>query len=364
MEKDPPEPADSRAERRASLFLDRLDKYGSFERAPKGFRGAWEAVQRAEVDSTPRIFLEAGGPLAWFAFLVLKNSVDSSKHFTGKSECRQMLRELENEPADSNRAVAEELHCRASADMQMKVASVLNRFQDPPERDRPASPNKRQRVTTETIDTRLILNLSTPPVEVEVALPQGDAPSHADLYVTEKGITPRSHVLAHASLDAVIRIFPQDLADAIVRHSDHDTFAAGISMCFPNVPREENSCHMTVEITYEKAPRLVQGLFRVDLETKGRLRYASLASGITIVPNPRITFHQCHLETIESLFGPEITCAIHESPEYTQDEKQRRHKTQSIWVDVSCMADDPITINMSLGLWHGTQIAQKLFPRR
>ncbi|KAI0190554.1 hypothetical protein F4808DRAFT_401995 [Astrocystis sublimbata] len=336
------DPVASRIETIASLFLGRLDSYGSFERVPKGFWAARAAIQQAEPHSTPRIFWENGGFLAWFALLILRNDANGTKHFTHKVECRQMLPELENEPTDSRKAVAQQILSRASTDMQMKISRLLNRLQDSSEQPSPASTNKRQReipragspfsithscstgVTAAPAETDPPSSLNTPSSETEAALPARDVACPADHYTPEHHILREDHVLAPASLDAAIRLFPQDFADAIVRHRDHNTFAAGISMRFSKA--DTRGCHMTVEITYEKAPRLVQDLFGVDLETRGRLRYASLASGTTIVPNPGITFNHCHLEAIEPLFGAEVTRAIHDSPEYTHEKEQRRRK--------------------------------------
>lgn len=171
-------------------------------------------------------------------------------------------------------------------------------------------------------------------------------------------------ILVNASLAVAVKLFPEGIGDAIVRHSKSSNMVASISMSFPNaLLKERIGCHMAIELSHEKAPRFIQALFKVDLETRAGLRYVCLPDGAEIVPNPHFTFRQCQRNAILTIFGPEVSNAIFASPGYQEEERQYRFKTESVWGVVSQGAEESVVINLSLGLWEGTQISEKLFPR-
>lgn len=114
-------------DRRVSLLLSQLMNYGSYDRAPKGFRESWQAVQQANKDSTPRIFFDAGFH-AWFAYLITKNYTESSRHFSGKVECAQLLAELEDEPIQSRKLLAEQLALCVGGELKTNVSRLCHRL--------------------------------------------------------------------------------------------------------------------------------------------------------------------------------------------------------------------------------------------
>lgn len=131
MDGDPQVPANAPLDtpgRWVSLLLSQLMNYGSYDRAPKGFRESWQAVQQANKDSTPRIFFDAGGFHAWFAYLITKNSTESSRHFSGKSECTQLIAELEDEPIQSRKLLAEQLALCVGGELKTNVSRLCHRL--------------------------------------------------------------------------------------------------------------------------------------------------------------------------------------------------------------------------------------------
>lgn len=199
--------------------------------------------------------------------------------------------------------------------------------------------------------------------ETQPTSPEQSGSEHPNLYSS----VPTSHqVLVHASLDAVNSLFPDDLAGAILRepHPTDNTFVAGISMTFPNTFHPTNiECQLTADVSCERASYFVQKLFEVELITRGGLRYLSLLGGVEVVPHPCLTLTQCKSDSI-FIFGNVVANAVRQSLGYQEEVKQCRSKTKSVWVVISSNANDPISINLSLGLWLGTRISQKLFPAR
>lgn len=92
------------------LLLDPLkNRYGSYSRVPKGFHQSWHTVQQAREDSTARIFLDAGGFLAWVTYVVAKTHAEGPRHFPGKARVAQLITKLETETIESRKKLAEQL---------------------------------------------------------------------------------------------------------------------------------------------------------------------------------------------------------------------------------------------------------------
>ncbi|KAI1119948.1 hypothetical protein F5Y10DRAFT_290545 [Nemania abortiva] len=348
---------------RVLLFLDCIKNYGSLERAPRGLPGAWEALRKADPHSTPRIFLDAGGTCAWFIYFTTKARAGGTKHFRGKKKYKRLLEDLEGEPLDSRKALAQKLGRQASNDIKMKISELLNKLREPPGQGTPGRSNKRQRIAADNVDTRPTSNLSVASNEVGIHSPKRGHPAGIHPHALQY-IPGHTHALVSGSLDGTTSVFPQEFAGWVVRHPSGGDYTAGIWMHFPNVlPQGKAGCLMAVEITYEKAPCLVQRLFGFNIEIKGERRYVSFPNGSSIEPGPIFMIPKGELD-IESTVGSEVTRAVYSSPEYEEDKKQRSTRTRSIRVIVSGKSSEPIIFYMSMGLWQGTQIAQRIFPQR
>ncbi|KAI0836102.1 hypothetical protein F5Y06DRAFT_305446 [Hypoxylon sp. FL0890] len=189
-----------------------------------------------------------------------------------------------------------------------------------------------------------------------------DGTYHPDR-IDQSGSLHDTEVLVISPLEVIDNVLPQELADAIVRtvHPlDRNFQISDLSM---NIPVDSTTCNFSMGISFEKAPYLIQELFKVRLEIKLGLRYISLPGGLEVLPDPKFTLRQCSPNAIPLVFGPRITEAIQQSPVYLEDKAERRRRTRSVWANISANAGEKINVNLSLGLVHGTMIAEELFPR-
>ncbi|KAM7191156.1 hypothetical protein V8F33_009027 [Rhypophila sp. PSN 637] len=319
-----------------ALILKHLQE---FQRQPRSLPGAWKNAQQAEGDSTTKIFLNKGFA-TWFGYHLMKNAATGTTHFPGKAEYSRLIGLLENETVAGRELVAE------------KVASAIQS----------AIPHVRGKLDR---------------IKSKLELP--GHPSHGnnnddDLQSTFSESFPASaaqvpaseheNVLVHACLEQAMCLFPQDLAHSIQRDpspDDENTFVAAISLSFPPLPIQDKvACQMSLEVSSEKVQHLSWELFQVRLETYDGLRYI-LSAGTKILPNPMLTLTGCRREKISSIFGAAVSSAIEASRTYRDEVKKWQGFTDCVSMVISQSACESASIFVSLGLWEGIQIKNKLY---
>lgn len=174
------------------------------------------------------------------------------------------------------------------------------------------------------------------------------------------------HVLIDASLAGATRLFPRALSNSIRRvpHSrNKNILVAAISTIFPSEPEvtDKFGCQMALEITADKVTHLARELFGAHLETKAGLRYIILSSGSKILPNPKFTLQGCPFAIMPSVFGVDASKAMATSPKYQEDNNEWRDTTDCVSMEISLRADEGAVIYVSMGLWEGTRIREKLY---
>lgn len=87
------------------MFYERLDE---LQRPPNGLRDALDNAQRVTQDSIDKIFLDQG-TIPWFAYFLVKHHAESQKTFSGKSDCRKAIAELDEASDAYQRLFAETL---------------------------------------------------------------------------------------------------------------------------------------------------------------------------------------------------------------------------------------------------------------
>ncbi|KAF5126253.1 hypothetical protein E5D57_010949 [Metarhizium anisopliae] len=304
-----------------------VDRVNIFERTPKGLHDAWQLAQQSELDSTARIFLDQS-KFAWLAYHLSKVAADQPTHFTGQSNLRRKVSELEDKSAAYRKSVAEKLVAELGSDVRDKI----ERWWTTSNRQRAA---KRRRMQI----------------------------SAGSLEATSGNAAEYEHVLVNASLAETIRLVPPSLSDAIRRipdPGDENGLVAAISMSFPNV-RSNFGCQMALEIVENKIDNLARDLFDVKLETIAGLRYVCLSGGAKILPNPKFTIRGSRLNVISEVFGREITSAVAASPAYQEELKQWRGRTDCVWMVISHKANDKAQLCLSMELFEGTLIQRKLY---
>jgi hypothetical protein len=172
--------------------------------------------------------------------------------------------------------------------------------------------------------------------------------------------TRDDQVFVNAALVVATRILPRDLSNAVKRHphpKNANTLVAAIGMSFPN----NVECQMALEITPDKLQHYALALFGVRLETAAGLRYICIG-GAQVLPAPRFTLRGCKADIIPDTFGPEVSDAIQSSATYRDDVvKNHLDDTHSVSMLISQRADEVAVLFLSLGLYLGTRIREKLY---
>ncbi|KAL2166226.1 hypothetical protein VTG60DRAFT_3114 [Thermothelomyces hinnuleus] len=356
--------ADESQSDQVTLLLQQLD---NFERAPKTLPESWRKVQQAEHDSTARIFLDEGQFPAWLAYFLTKNAANKQSHFHGKAKLIQLVNDLEKQTVASRRLLA----ARVGAAIPPERRERINSLHKKTITSSQMSPNPTKRRRTD--------DNGCPPTVSEIPLSPDATPrsshGHHDSLSRPAQVPAHSvdssncyaedeQVLVNASLEQATRLFPPDLSDSIKRHRDprnENILVAAISMSFPDGPLKETiGCQLSLEVTEDKVQHLAQELFGVRLEIKDGLRY--LRSGRTkVMPNPKLTLTGCGRDALSPTFGSEMSAAIEKSPKYQDEAMQWRDTTDCVSMVISASAQEGAIIYMSVGLWKGTDIRDKLF---
>lgn len=76
------------------------------ERLPNNYLQSWQEVQMAEQDSTAKIFLENGGFVAWFAYILVRQSAGKQSFSRGRSGFISLIDEIEFMPVEYRKTLA------------------------------------------------------------------------------------------------------------------------------------------------------------------------------------------------------------------------------------------------------------------
>lgn len=201
---------------------------------------------------------------------------------------------------------------------------------------------------------------STPSYEASHYHAPDERPVQTSINPSVYYFTPDDQVFVNASLAVATRLLPRDLSNAVKRHphpKKETALVAAISMTFPN----EVECQMALEIIPDKIQHYAWVLFGVRLETAAGLRYMCVG-GAEVLPAPRLTLRKCRADTIPEIFGFEVSNAVQSSPTYENDVvKNYRDCTNSASMVMSQDADEVAVLFLSLGIYKGTEIREKLY---
>ncbi|KAK3946987.1 hypothetical protein QBC32DRAFT_248541 [Pseudoneurospora amorphoporcata] len=345
--------ADESQSDQITLFLKQLD---SFERAPRTFLKSWKNTQEAEYNSTARIFFDEGQFPAWLVYFLTKNAADKQSHFLGKAELRQFVNALEKQSVKSRQLLA----ARVGAAIPPKHLEKINSLHKRTITSFEMSSNSKKR---RRADSTISENSLSPD-----ATPQSAHGHHSSLGRTVQ-VRPDSaassnccvedeRVPGNASLEQAERLFPRDLFNSIKRYPDprnKNIMVAAVLISFPN-----EQCQMSLEVTEDKVQHLARDLFDARLEVKDGFRY--LRSGRTKVkPSPKLTLTGCERNVLSSTFGLETFRGIEASSRYQHEGMHLWDTTDCVAMVISASAQEGAVIYMSLGLWEGIKISNKLF---
>ena len=341
-----------------NAFLMRIEER---TRLPNGYKKSWQTLQDAGQDSTPRIFYDTGGFVAWIAYIATKNAAEDQSRFKGKSELGTSMDELETKSPDYRKAVAGAIMNGADPEVAERIQHLCERLISKSPKRESSERHKKRRNRSED-------SASSETAPIPRPAPTYRAGAHRAInHRIQHSIAEEGQLLVNASLAETTKFFPLYLSSAIGRIPDsygNNTFAAAVSMTFPaDRVTTKVECQMSIEISANKVEHLAMQLFQAHVETTAGLRYLFLPDGSKALPCPKLTLRGCRQDNISSIFGSETSNAIMASPEYQNEVKQGLNYTESVSMLISQGAEEVGVVLLSLGLREGTLIAQKLkFP--
>ncbi|KAK3371260.1 hypothetical protein B0T24DRAFT_312457 [Lasiosphaeria ovina] len=328
-----------------SLLLKRLS---ASARGPKGLADLWKKAPQAAANSAENVFLEAGFG-AWLAYTCTKRATENKEKFNGKAACCHLVADLGKQPLEYLRSLAAAVEREIDAPTKVKVKEIKTRI-DMPQHKRRHDSGHAAPVTISSLSA---------------------APGSADCHPTHENTgdfpgypADSKQVLVNTSLDAV-DLFPPDFSDTIKRIPDPrgvNKLVAAISMGFPRSEYADRmGCQMTIEIAENQVEWIVGKLFNLRVETTEGLRYIRMSDGGPhVLPNPDLVIRGCPFGEI-SFFGPEVQRAIETSPVSLADVKRKAPRASAVSILIHHRAGDGATINLSLGVWEGTEIKKRLY---
>ena len=350
-------------------------------RLPNGCEKFWQTLQKAGQDSTPRIFYDTGGLVAWIAYIAAKNAAEDKTRFKGKSDLGSLMNELETKSITYRKSLAGAIKNGADPEVAERIQDWGERlilkyrsreFSERLKQQRKRRKHSEQSTSSETAPayregahlalTRRIYY----PIAQEGQLLVNASPAETTKFSPDL-IAQEGQVLANASLAETTSFFPLYLSSAVRRIPDpydNNTFAAAVSMVFPaDRITTKVECQMSIEISANKVEHFAMQLFQAHVETTAGLRYLYLANGAKALPGPKLMLQGCRKDNLSFTFGSEICNAIITSPQYQSEVRQGLNCTESVSMQISDRAEEVGVVLLSLGLKEGTLIAQKLkFP--
>ena len=342
----------------ATAFLIRIEER---TRLPNGYKKFWQTLQDAGRDSTPKIFYNIGGFVAWIAYIATKKAAEDKSRFKGKSDLATLMNELETKSTEYRKALAGAITNGADPEVAKRIQDLCKRLiSKSPTRESSQQHKKRRKRTERSTSSESAL--------IPSPAPTYRAGAHGAInHRLQHSIAEEGQLLVNASLAETTKFFPLYLSSAIGRvpdSYDSNTFAAAVSMTFPaDRVTTKVECQMSIEISANKVEHLAMQLFQAHVETTAGLRYLFLPDGSKALPCPKLTLRGCKQDNIFSIFGNETCNAIMASPEYQNEVKQGLNYTESVSMLISQGAEEVGVVLLSLGLREGTLIAKKLkFP--
>ncbi|KFA48716.1 hypothetical protein S40293_11453 [Stachybotrys chartarum IBT 40293] len=326
----------------------------TFTNTPKGLARAYQDAAKAERTSTERIFLDAGGFSAWFAYFLTKRAAKSATHFDGQAACNQMLSSVDEISFEDRRLLARQVQQAISPVNQDKFQEVFDKTVKPIENDLMVGPQKRRRTTDDNGDPSASAQLSP-------AVSANSAHMSVDTCQSNSRFN-----LVNPPILRVRTVFPTFLAGAIRKHPlevSGNTWAAAITMSFLDVSSFGNKLGsmMSLEITSNKIERLANELFDAPIESTDEYRYLILPTGLRIIPSPDLTLRGCKRDVILEVFGYDIDNAIKASLAYKEEAEQGNPLTECVSMTISHRAKDGAVINLSLDEKEGVRVRRKLY---
>jgi len=104
-----------------------LTKHLSFRNTPKRLATAYQDVTKAQSTSTEKIFLDAGGFSAWFAYFLTKRAANSTTHFDGQAACIQQLGTIDALSPEERLQLAQQVQQAIPSDTQNKFNGVFDK---------------------------------------------------------------------------------------------------------------------------------------------------------------------------------------------------------------------------------------------
>ncbi|KAL2129657.1 hypothetical protein VTI74DRAFT_7491 [Chaetomium olivicolor] len=333
-------------------FVNLLTTHLAFTHTPKGLAKAYhETAGAQEGESTERIFLDAGGFPAWFAYFLTKRAAKGATHFDGQAACHQMLEALDKVPSEDRKLLAREVAAAIPADTHAKFCDVFEKILKPNQVNIVTVPQKRPRVTEDG-------------GRLAAATPSTDALTSGASMLAEQSSSRFN--LGNPPVLRVSALFPTFLAGAIRRYSPTgggSAWTAAITMSFPDVSSLGNKfgSMMSLEITSNKVERLASILFDVGIESTDEHRYLIQPTGLRVIPSPDLVLRGCRRDVILDVFGHDVETAIKASPAYREEAEQGNPLTECVSMTISHRAKDGAVINLSLDQKEGVRVRVKLY---
>ncbi|KJZ69955.1 hypothetical protein HIM_10647 [Hirsutella minnesotensis 3608] len=349
--------------------VELITRHLKFTYTPKGLAKAYQLAAREEDNSCERIFLEAGGFSAWFAYFLAKRAAKSSTHFDGQAAINQLLESLPNIANNDQRELAERVRQAIPADIDERIQEIFEKAIRPSHPETAAPSLKRRRTTSDD-------DPAVPPVIPSTT--NDDGPVLAPVISSPTPSTRRTklspEISARASRfdlsnPAVLRIttvFPTYTAGAITRYrmpNNGNSWVAAVTMSFLDVSSFGNKLGsmMSIEITSNKVERLANILFDAPLESMDNNRYLILPTGLRILPSPDLVLRGCKRHVILEIFGRDIYNAITASPAYKEEAEQGNPLTECVTMMISCQACNGAVIHLSLDEKEAIRVKDKLY---
>lgn len=339
------------------------------QKLPRAFATALQSITEARTETTERIFFEYGGPSGWAAYSLMKRSVDSTGHVSGRGKRQRLVQRLESSTVESRQTLAKELAAAITPEERVRIEGVLvstdacRSRSDGRQSSMESSPSIGNRA--EAINDRTA-SIPPTPNRPSAAPPIRDSAKHREvpptLSITDLayGFSDNQHVLADASVSECMQLFPIYLAGAIRRDTRMDnTFVAAVAMTLPY--RQWTGCLMRLEVISSKINHIAWELFGAHLEVDEGCRYIYLPGGSKAAPGPRLILRGCRLSALRQFFGTQVAEAVLATRICQRDIKEGRDQTSCISMIVTSDLDGSAEIYIQLRLKEGALLRQRLY---
>lgn len=329
------------------------------QKFPRTFARSLRAVTEADPETTERIFYDSGGPSGWAAYVLTKRSAANTGHVSGKGRRQRLIARLEEQTAESRRALARQLAMALESD-RARIERVLETIVQHARRSR--YHRRQSSMESSGADNRLDTpdTLAVASSTRTLGLPRSiSATSMRD---AAEYFSEHWHVLTNASVSECIRIFPTYLAGAIKRYTQQDNTDAVVAAVSITLPYcGWTGCLMRIEVVSSKIDHLARELFGVHLEVDDGFRYIYLPGGSRVAPDPRLALRDCRLGLLRQIFGSPVADAILATQMCQRDMKEGRDYTSCVSMVIPSAMDGTAKIYALLRLKDGALLRDRLF---